>query len=327
MKKSKKRFLVIFSVLLAVGLVSGFGLLRRVQSSGERSTKDRVSPSLRQRHTASDSLRAETVFPVTTTQAVRGLMYEYLEINGDVITKTSVDVVSETSGKLTGILVNVGQYVRKDQVLAEVDPSKSCMEYALSKVKAPISGTITSIPGQVGATVSPSMTLAKIGKLDELQIRTDIAERFISKVTLGGGALLSFEAFPDATFEARVVEISPVVDPISRTLEIKLALLRPDHRVKSGMFAEIRLITETKETAVKVPSDAVMTRYGNSFVFVLGEDDRVERRTVSTGITMDGAVEIVDGLDSGEEVVVSGQTLLEHGVKVKVVNQETRSAG
>jgi multidrug efflux pump subunit AcrA (membrane-fusion protein) len=263
---------------------------------------------------------AATVFAVNTTTAVEGEILDYIEVNGDVMTRTTVDIYAETAGKLTTVAVRVGDYVTKDQVVAEVDPSRPGTKFVASPVKSPISGTIIEVPGQIGATITPSIPVARVGRLSELEIRAEVAERFISKMRPGLEAVIRFDAYPDERFAARLTEISPVVDPQTRTLEVTLRLQRADSRVKAGMFGEVKIITEKKSDIVKIPSEVLVRRYGQYFVFVV-EGEKVLRREVNPGIEIDNKVEITEGLSPGEEVVIRGQTLLEDDARIRVIGQ------
>jgi RND family efflux transporter MFP subunit len=251
---------------------------------------------------------------------VQGQIHDYLDINGDVVTKGTVDVFADTAGKVTSLSIEVGDRIQKDQVIAEVDPSRPGMKFVASPVKSPIEGTVVAIPVQIGSTVAPSFPIATVSRTEELQIQTEVAERFISKMKMGLRAIIRFEAFPDERFNARIVEISPVVDPQSRTLGIKLELDRQDSRIKTGMFAKIKIITEKKNNIVKIPAQCLIKRYGVYYVFVVN-GDRVEKREVNPGIEIDNKLEITAGLEPGEIVVVRGQTLLEDNAKVRVVDQ------
>ena len=273
----------------------------------------------------------ETVFPVGVSTAVRGQMFDYLRLNGDVETSSAVDVFAETVGEITAIPVRIGQRVERNQVVAEVDPSRPGQRFTPSPVRAPISGTIVALPMQVGARLSQGQAVARIATTSDLQIRTHIPERYIGRVSLGGRAIVSLSAYPDARFNARVTETSPVLDPQSRTMELTLRLERPDARIRPGMFAQVRLITQEKSNTVKLPANAVVRRFGEAFVFVVvngsdGEDgepgvQRVERRAVTTGIQIDETVEILEGLSGGEVVVVQGQNLLDDSARVNVVTE------
>lgn len=261
----------------------------------------------------------ETIFAVTTTEAVSGQIKDLLKVNGDIIPDSSVDVYSDNSGKLSKLNVSLGDYVRKDTVIAEVDPSRPGMSYTANPVKATISGTITSLPFDVGATVNPQVPVATVGRLQSLQVRTFIPERYISRIGLGISAELVFEAYPGEKFMAVITEISPIVDAVSRTMEIKLDIIQKDRRIKAGMYAKISLITEVKEDIVRIPSDCIMSRFGETFVFVMDGEDHVAKRLISEGIRINGVSEIREGLEAGETVIYQGQSLLDDEAPVKVV--------
>jgi len=271
-----------------------------------------------------------TIFAVNTTTAVEGEILDYLEVNGDVATKTSVDIYADTAGKLIKLYIGLGSYVRKDQVIAEVDPSKPGMKFVSSPVKSSIAGTIIDIPVDIGATITPAISIAKVSKMSQLEIRTHISERFISKIKVGLDALLHFEAYPQERFSAVVTELSPVVDPQSRTMEVKLNLGKNDSRIKTGMFTRIKIITEKKQGIVKIPAECMVKRYGGHYVFVVKDAGQagasegssiVEKRKVTPGIEIDGKLEIVEGLNPTEEIVIRGQTLLEDKARVKVIER------
>lgn len=263
----------------------------------------------------------ETVFAVNTTTAVEGEIIDYIELTGEVITRANVDVYADTVGKLSKLTIDVGSWVEKDQVIGEVDPSKPGMKFVPSPVKSPISGTVIEIPVEIGSTITQSVPVARVSRTSEKQIRTFIPEKYISKMKYGLTAILRFAAYPEEQFTARLVEMSPVVDPQSRTLEIKLNFTRNYPGIKPGMFTELKIITEEKEGIVKVPIDCLVTRYGEYSVFVVTEEGRVEQRTVKPGIQIDNKVEVVEGLAPGDMVVIRGQTLLEDGAKVRVIDE------
>ncbi|MCF7953733.1 MAG: efflux RND transporter periplasmic adaptor subunit [Spirochaetales bacterium] len=266
----------------------------------------------------------ETVFAVTVTEAVEGQIFDYLELNGEIVAKTTVDTYPDAAGELSSIFVEVGQTVGKGELLAEVDPSRPGMTFAASPVKAAISGTVTGIPMEVGAMVSQQSPVVRISKMDELNIETYVAERFISKISEGQKALVYLDAFPGETFTAELSKMSPMLNPSSRTLDVTLEFTNLEtskKMVRAGMYARIKIITQDKEGVVKVPSPAVTERFGEDYVFVVKNGSTAEKRKVSTGIDIDGKLEILQGLEDGEVIVLRGQSLLEDGSPVKIVQR------
>lgn len=263
----------------------------------------------------------ETVFAVNTYVAAAENLDEYLEFGGDVVAASSVDVMPDASGKISDIRVRVGDYVQRNEIIARVDPSRPGMTYETSPIRAPVAGTVTSLPVSVGSMVAPSMSIAKISSTNNLEISISVAERFVSRIAVGQKALLSFDSYPGEVFTAKVAEVNPVLDTTSRSMGVKLVLDPPDNRIKIGMYCRVKLITESKTEVVAIPRSAIVSRSGQDFVFVVN-GGAVENRPVTQGITVDNMVEIVSGLSAGNEVVVSGQTLLDVGSKVNVVSRQ-----
>jgi multidrug efflux pump subunit AcrA (membrane-fusion protein) len=284
-----------------------------------------------------DSKQSEPVFAVNTSTAVQGQIWDYIALSGDIIAGSTVDVYSDVAGKVTQVFVEVGRRVNRGAAIAAVDPSKPGMNFIPGVASAPIAGTVIALPAQVGATVSQAVPLARISGTSALEIKLHVAERFISKVAMNQPCEISLDAWPGEIFRGAVTEISPVVDPASRTMEIKVNVTNQEDKLKEGMFAKVKLITEQKENIVKIPASALIQRFGESYVFVTEElppDPEAKpeegppvklyaakKRIVKPGILIDGALEIMDGLKSSEEFIVKGQTLLNDNAHVNIIER------
>ena len=198
------------------------------------------------------------------------------------------------------------------------------MTYSFSPVKAPVSGTVTSLPVPVGTTVAPSLSLGKVSSISDLEITISVAERFISRVALNQKAYVNFDAYPGEVFMAKVTKVSPVLDTLTRTMNVTLEFESTDKRIKAGMYANVKLITEEKQDVSVIPVTALVSRNGEDFVYTVKENESgenyVEKRLVQPGIKVDGIMEIKGGLSLGEIVVTKGQTLLNEGDLVNVVS-------
>ncbi len=271
---------------------------------------------------AEDDTKAETIFAVNVYKAVPKNLDDYLEFGGNVQTASSVDIYPDVqSGKLSRILVKVGDKVKKDQVLCEVDASRPGMDYKNSPIKAPVAGTITSFPYNIGQTVSAAMPVGKISSTGTLEVKTNVAERFVSRISMNEKAELAFDAYPGETFPAVLVEIDPVLDTSSRTLGIKLVQTPSDSRLKAGMYARIKLVTDTKKNTIVIPNNVIVTRNDEDIVYIVDSmTNTVKASPVKKGIRVDDKQEIQMGIAPGDLVVVKGQALLSDGAKVNVVS-------
>jgi membrane fusion protein (multidrug efflux system) len=261
----------------------------------------------------------ETVFAVNVIPAAQGELNEYIQVNGDVESLASIDVFADNSGEIISVNVGLGQYVYMGQVIAKVDPSRPGQNFLPNPVRAPISGTIIALPVRVGSTINQQTAIAKISRTNELELVTNIAERFIADIKVGLDALVRFQAFPEQVFKAKIKEVSPVLDPATRSLEVKLRFMGNSSQVRAGMFAEIKIITRTKKDIIKIPAHCLVRRFEDTFVFVVKDDSWVEKREVVPGIEIDNKLEVVSGLESAELIVAQGQKVLEDQAKVRVI--------
>jgi multidrug efflux pump subunit AcrA (membrane-fusion protein) len=265
---------------------------------------------------ASDAIAVEAV------TLERSTVSQSIKVNGDVTAETAVEIYPDTGGRLIRRTINLGDSVRKGDVIAQVDPSVPGQNYSNSPVSSTISGTVIDLPYQVGATVSAQTAVATIGDLDDLVILTYIPERYISSLKSGLKARVGFDAYPEESFEAEIYEISPVMDTDTRTLSVKLRMTEKDERIRPGMFATMKLITKQSPQTIAVPSMAVFNYYGDQAVYVINEKGKAERRIVSTGLKSDADIEITEGLSEGERVITQGLSKITDGSAVRAVSLE-----
>ena len=267
----------------------------------------------------SDSAEIETVFSVNTEKPSIERIRESLKVNGDVVAENSVEIYPDTSGKLIKRFVSIGDYVLKGDIIAKVDPSKPGTVYEASPVESTISGTVTRLPGSIGYTVTTATSVATIGDLENLQIQVFVPEKYLSWIKSGLKGAAEFVPYPGKEFSVNIAEVSPVLDTDSRTIEVKLSFDDFDSRIiRAGMFASVRIFTRVSESALTVPSSSVLESSSGSYVYAV-EEGKAVVRFVETGLESDTKTEILSGLGGNENIIVSGQSLVEDGTSVKVI--------
>ncbi|MGN0738753.1 MAG: efflux RND transporter periplasmic adaptor subunit [Treponema sp.] len=270
--------------------------------------------------------QAETVYTVKSEELKKGDLQEYLLLSGNVKADNTISVYPDISGKLVNVPVTLGSYVKKNQLIAEVDPSVPGSIYAKSPVYAPIEGYITSLPLTQGTTVGTSTEIARIGNINNLQIETKIPEGKIGVLKNGLTAQVSLEAYKGETFPAHIFRISPIVDETSRTKEVYFLFDTNDERINAGMYVRIKLNTVLHKDVITIPSDCVITSAGKKYVFVQNDDMTVTQKEITTGVTVDARLEVLSGLTEGEKVIVSGMQVLTDGVKVRDITNISEQA-
>ncbi|HIP40085.1 MAG TPA: efflux RND transporter periplasmic adaptor subunit [Desulfocapsa sulfexigens] len=196
--------------------------------------------------------------------------------------------------------------------------AQTMLDYAT--VTAPFSGTVTKKIANIGDIASPGMILLQIENSDALQVIARIPEALLLKVSEGESLSIEIPA-AGLTLMGDVAEVAPAADPISRTAPVKIDIASgPDLRV--GQFARISL-EGTGETTLMLEKSAVLSRGQMDLVFVVEKSKNVARmRLVRTGVEYNGDVEIISGLELGEQVVVSNNEKLQDGQPIDIRTHE-----
>jgi cobalt-zinc-cadmium efflux system membrane fusion protein len=186
--------------------------------------------------------------------------------------------------------------------------SKSSLA-AVFSLTSPISGIVVERNATIGATVGSDANVFKIIDISRVWIDANVFEKDLERVRRGQEVKVSVPAFPGSTFSGRVILVSSVVDPETRSVKVRTEVPNPDGRLKPDMFANVQIITDLHHTAISIPQAAVLDDGGKSVVFV-SEGSGYVKRGVNLGIQGNGRVEIIEGLQAGDKVVVKGNYLL-----------------
>jgi len=244
---------------------------------------------------------------------------------GNIKAKDEINVFSKVTGKLAEYTLNEGDKVEKGQTIALVDRDETGLKYELAKVESPISGILGRTLLDKGANILPSAglssgtPLAIVVNMEEMVVRLDIPEADIPYVKKGLKSLLKVDAYPEENFEGEVSKVSEVMDTQTRTLPIEITIPNPEHRLKSGMFARIKIIASQLKERLVILQDALVQELGVNYVFVV-EDHTAKKKKVTLGVKEDNKVEILEGLKEGQKVIIFGQQGLKDGSSVEIAD-------
>ena len=180
---------------------------------------------------------------------------------------------------------------------------------AVFSLTSPIEGIVVERNATIGATVGTDANVFKIIDTSSVWIDANVFEKDLERVRLGQEVKVAVPAYPGSSFSGRVILVSSVVDPDTRSVKVRTEVPNPDGRLKPDMFANVEIITDLHRTAISVPQSAVLNDGGKSVVFV-AETNGYKKQMVTAGLQGNDRVEIIDGLQAGDKVVVKGNYLL-----------------
>lgn len=308
---------------------------------------------------------AEQTPKVTVTVAEKQIVPQTGVYSSTVQANVVNNIASQTAGRIRKLNVEVGDFVKKGQILAEMDRvnldqealtlknnetelerikalfseggvsqsdydtaeltydvSKSSYDNLLENtiLRAPVSGVITARNYDTGDMYAMSSPIYTLQQITPVKLLVPVSEMDYTHVKQGDKVSLTVDAIPGRTFTGSIVRLYPVIDPTSHTFNAEVHVANTDRAIRPGMYARVT-VTYGVNNSIVLPDTAVLKQQGSGVrtVFVLKDDGTVESRIVTLGLHFDGNYEILSGLEEGETVVVTGNSSLNGGDKVEVV--------
>jgi cobalt-zinc-cadmium efflux system membrane fusion protein len=171
---------------------------------------------------------------------------------------------------------------------------------------APIAGKVVTNNAILGAMVDETTEILTVMNPNVLWAEAEIYERDIARVRTGQGVEVTVPAYPGEVFRGTISYVSDILDPETRTITVRTEVNNTGLKLKPGMFADLNIELNQNGHAVSVPVDAVLDDHGLPMLFVRKEGQHFEPRLVTVGASGGGFVEIVSGVEVGDEVVTTG---------------------
>ena len=179
-------------------------------------------------------------------------------------------------------------------------------------VRAPLDGVVLSRSVDTGEFVAAGQAILRIGEIANLVLECQLDEADIAKVRVGSKAAVSMYAFPDRVFHGEVFDIFPDADRAKKSFLTKVRLTDAPEGMRSGMSAEVNVILATHERALVGPAEAIDST-GSAW---LVRNGRAEKRALKIGLRDQLRVEILEGADEGDALVVGGAEALSEGTRL-----------
>ncbi len=210
---------------------------------------------------------------------------------------------------------------QRDQARAQLDQAEKQLQDA--HIQAPFDGRVEERFVRSGELINPGMPVVRLVDINPIRITAGIPERFVGEISEGSLVQTQFRALEIPRFETQITYAGNVIDSATRTYPVEIELENLDGRIKPEMVVDLRVKRRTIEDAVIIPRTAVIRDETGLFVFLVVEENGVKVADlvpIRTGSTVGSLVEVVDGLNEGDEVVISGISLLSIGDRLNILN-------
>jgi len=200
-------------------------------------------------------------------------------------------------------------------LIAEAHVQSAEIALGDATIYSPMSGIIITRYVSEGSVVVSSLAsfsvgdaICAIGDLSTMKAFASVDENDIGELEVGQNCLINVDAYRDETFDGTVIKIHPQASNTggNTTFRTDIEVPNPDDKLKSGMSAEIEIITRIIPDLLLLPDRAIAEHNDKYYVFVVDEDDKIEAREITIGETNYEATEVTDGLEEGDQVIVRG---------------------
>lgn len=208
------------------------------------------------------------------------------------------------------------QQTRVNTTLAQLDIAKA--QLAEMTIRAPFDGYLGLRQVSVGAYITNGTVITTLDDLNTLRVAFSVAEHYLADISVGMPLTVTNAAYGNITFKGTVSAVDTRLDPVTRTVTVHGALPNEDLRLRPGMLLHVKLELDNR-VAMQISEKALVPQQQKQFVYKVDADNKVTQVEVKTGQRVPGWVEILSGLEEGDEVVVEGIQKLRSGLTINRV--------
>jgi len=238
--------------------------------------------------------------------------HESLERDGIISSQQSAQIQTQVRVAEAQVELSRAQMEESEAALEELR-----IRMSQTEIFSPISGVVARRYVDAGALLSANDPVVLIINLTRMVTVVNIPERQLVKIQVGDEATMAVDALGGEETTGRVVRISPLLDPQTRSAEVEIEIPNPDGRLKGEMFARVDLNLTQQREAILVPREALVYRNAEPGVFVVNSEV-AQFQPIGIGATNGDRIEALEGLEPGQIIVTRGANLLQSGDRVQV---------
>ncbi len=201
-------------------------------------------------------------------------------------------------------------------------------QLARSIVKAPFAGTVDEVPSRVGEMAQPGMPLVRMINQGNMYIEAAVSERFISALKVGDKVNVTFPVM-NKTIASEISAISEVINEENRTFNIEVTLPNLDFTTKPNQVVILDVVDYRNPSTILVPTEVILSDAQGKYLYIASSSDgntEAKKVYIQPGRTQEGQTEVLEGLDTGAQLIVEGYRDVSEGTMIKPTDVSTETA-
>ncbi|MEX2487915.1 MAG: efflux RND transporter periplasmic adaptor subunit [Pseudomonadales bacterium] len=241
--------------------------------------------------------------------------------------KTTLDEATRQYNRLQNLIDrNLASEQQLDEAKARVETAQSRFDAIVARlddrlIRAPFSGVLGFRNVSPGTLVSQNTVVTTLDDIRTIKLDFSISERYLSSVKPGQEVIAKSTAWPEESFTGKVQTVGSRVDPVTRSVSVRARIDNEELMLRPGMLLTIRLV-QSRTNALVIPEEAIIPIQDKHYVYRVGEDHTARRQQVEIGRQRPGIVEIISGLEEGDQVITEGVIKVRPGIKVIPKNSQ-----
>jgi len=203
---------------------------------------------------------------------------------------------------------------------AQYNYENAQLQLAKMNIKAPFTGVIVELPNYTSGTrVASGSPMFTLMSYTDMFMEINLPEKSITELEVGQDVLVTNYTLPEDTLKGTITQLSPAISPETRTFTGKIDIDNPELKLRPGMFVKADIITAEKDSTIVIPKDIIMSAGRGKYVFVVGRNSAADDRWITTGIENQNNVEVLEGLQVNDRLIIRGFETLRDDSKVKII--------
>ncbi len=277
-----------------------------------------VNPSTNKPYALGDQVKkGDVIVRIHDEEYVNNLKIESQKLNLE-ISKQTVEK-QRSLYKKGGVTMNDLKRAEVDLVNAEYAYKDAQLRMSKLEVVAPFSGVLVDIPSYTNNTeIEAGASMFKLMDYTTLMMDIQLPEKDMTDVGTNLEVRIMNYTIPDDTLQGIVTQLSPAIDPETRTFKGKIKIFNSEELLRPGMFVKADIVVSRKDKALVIPKDIILQRGEGKIVYVINKGT-AKRKVLSIGLENPDEVEVIAGVELNDRIVTKGFETLRNGSKIKIM--------